>query len=640
MSTNIPPHNLGEIVDATVALVRDPDLTVDQLREHVPGPDFPTGGLICTEEGLKEMYRTGRGKFTVRGRMRQEEDETKNRLVIYELPYMVNKSKLVEKIAREVEEERIEGIRDLRDESDRDGIRVVIELKQGVTPEIVENQIYKHTGLEKTFGANMLALVDHEPETLTLKQMLQKFIDHRRTVIRRRTRYRLRKARERAHVLEGYRIAIANIDDVVEIIKTADSPEDGKQTLMETYEVTEKQATAILRMQLQRLTSMEVDKIEQEYEELKEKIADYEEILESDSRVRDLIAGELNEVKDEFDDERRTDFVDEPLDVSKEDLIEDEAAVLTLSENGYIKRTDPENFRLQKRGGRGIYGADPKDGDAISHVFSAFTHDYLLVFTSKGQCYWLKVYDVPEGGRRSVGTPIINLISVDTDETVRSMIPVRELTDGYLVMCTKNGRVKKTDLEAFSRPRSGGIIGIGLPDDDELVTVRRSGGEDDLMLATAEGMSIRFPESDVRPMGRDTRGVKGISLKDDDRVVGMAVVDEQADLLTITRNGYGKRTPFHEYRAQSRGGMGLVNIKGRDRNGSVVTVLTATDRDELITISDRGILLRTRVSEISRYGRGTQGVKIMNVMEGQQVANATLGARDDSGSTGSEDLDD
>ncbi len=629
MATNIPPHNLREVIDGVKHQLANPDCTIEELMELIPGPDFPTAGIICSREGIEEMYKTGRGKIIIRGRIEIEEREGQkcDRLLITEIPYTVNKAKLIEKIADQVNKENIEGIRDLRDESDRHGIRVVIELTKGANPEIVRNQLYKFSRLEHTFGAHMLALVDNEPEVLSLKEIIGHFIEHRFTVIRRRTRYRLDKARRRAHILEGYRIAIANVDEVVEIIKESESPDHAQSTLIETYEISEKQAEAILRMQLQRLTSMEVEKIEEEYEQLQTDIEHYESILESDKKVREIIREELEEIDEKYGDERRSTFSDQPLDVSREDLIEDEPAIFTLSDEGYIKRTAPENFSLQHRGGRGIYGADPKEGDYISRVFSAYTHDYLLVFTSQGLCYWLKGYDVPEGGRRTRGTPIINLIDIDTDEQVRAMIPLRELNEGFLVMATANGRVKKTDLEAYSRPRRGGIISIDMPEGDELVSVCHSTGDEDLVLASAGGYAIRFSEDQVRPTGRDTRGVKGIDLRSGDRAVGIAPVEKGKQLLTVCENGYGKRTNFEKYRAQTRGGKGLINVKNLERTGDVVTVCQVDSEDELVIISNRGIILRIAAEEISLIGRPTQGVKVMRVMEEQWITDLAISAR-------------
>jgi DNA gyrase subunit A len=638
MATNIPPHQLGEVVDATVHQVKNPDCTVDDLMDHIKGPDFPTGGIICSKEGLREMYETGRGKITVRGKVEIEHnDSSLDRILIREIPYMVNKAQMIEKIAKHVKEEKIEGIRDIRDESDRDGMRVVIEVGNKHSPEIVENQLYKYTRLEKTFGGTLLALVDTEPEVLSLKEIIGHFIDHRFEVIRRRSKHLLQKAKDRAHILEGYKIAIANIDEVVAIIKKSESPDHAQETLVDNFELTEKQAKAILQMRLQRLTSMEVDKIDTEYQELQEEIAFHEKVLDSDGKVREIIVEELQEIKEQYNDERRTSFSDRPLDVSMEDLIEDEPAILTLTDDGYIKRTEPSKFKLQHRGGRGIYGADPKEGDSVSGVFSAFTHDYLLVFTSKGQCYWLKVYDVPEGGRRTQGRPLINMIDIDNDESVRAMIPVRELEDGFLVMATKNGRVKKTNLEAFSRPRRGGIIAINVPEDDELIKARKTSGEDDLVIATAQGYAIRFDEADARPMGRDTRGVKGIDLGSDDRVVGLVEVEPGTDLLTVTESGQGKRTSFEEYRRQTRGGKGLINIKNVEENGPVVSIAAVQDEDELVLITNEGILVRIPADEISLYGRATQGVKVMSVEEDQRLVDLSVVVRDKESSSGESD---
>lgn len=626
MATNIPPHQLGEVVDAIVHQIKNPDCSIDELMNYIKGPDFPTGGLICSEKGIEEMYKTGRGRIIVRGVVRHVESEgqSTDRLIIDEIPYRVGKADLIEKVADKVNDGVIEGIRDIRDESDRDGMRIVIELSSGASPQIVENQLYKHTRLENTFGAIMLALVDNEPQVLTLKELIHYYIEHQIDVIRRRTEYRLKKARDRAHLLDGYRIALANIDEVVQIIKESENPSTAQDTLIDEYEVSDRQAEAILRMQLQKLTSMEVEKIETEYKELIEDIEYYETILESDQKVREILIDELTDLKDEFNDDRRTGFSDRPLDISKEDLIKDEPTILTLSEEGYIKRSEPSHFRLQHRGGRGIYGADPKEGDSIQGVFSAYTHDYILVFTNNGLCYWLKVYDVPEGGRRTQGIPIINLIDIDSDEEVRAVIPVRELNDGYLVMATESGLVKKTDMEAFSRPRSGGIIGIHLRDDDELISVCRTDGNQDIVLQSANGMAIRFDETDVRPTGRDTQGVNGISLEGDDRVVALNPVHEDEALLTVTENGFGKRTIFNEYRTQTRGGKGLIDIKTTDRNGSVVSGLTVGDEDEVIIISDRGILLRIPSDEISQIGRNTHGVKVMDVMNQQHVTDIAM----------------
>ncbi len=627
MSTNIPPHHLGEVVDATIHLVRNPESTVQDLMDFIEGPDFPTGGLICSEEAIKELYETGRGKIILRGKVNVEEPSGSKtpRLIVREIPYRVNKAKMIEKIADLVNTGKIEGIRDVRDESDRQGMRVVIELKSGSSPEVVENQLYQYTRLEHTFGGTLLALVDNEPEVLNLKEIIALYIDHRIDVIRRRTRYRLRKAEDRAHLLEGYRVAIANIDDVVDIIRSSDQPAEARVTLVDRYEVTERQAEAILRMQLQKLTSMEVEKIENEYNELLGDVEYYKSVLKDEIKVREIIVEELRKLKETYNDERRTGFTDEPLDLSKEDLIEDEPTLLTLSREGYIKRSDPTEFRAQHRGGKGIYGADPRDGDEINDVFSALTHDYLLVFTSKGLCYWLKVYDVPEGGRRTQGIPIINLLDVEPDESVRAVIPVRELSDGYLLMATRGGRIKKTDIEAFSRPRSGGIIGISMSGDDELVSVRKTNGESDVILASKRGYAIRFAEEEVRATGRNTQGVIGIDLDKKDCLTGLAVVQEGKDLLTVTERGFGKRTSFDQYRPQDRGGKGVKNIKKFDENGEVVAIESVKDGDELILITDRGILLRTSCEEINRYGRNTQGVKVMNVMEQQRVVGITLG---------------
>ncbi len=629
MATNIPPHNLCEVVAAVKHQLEFPDCTIDQLMEFLPGPDFPTGGIICSSRGIEEMYKEGRGKVVIRGKIEVEEGRgsAAGRLIIREVPYGVNKAKMIERIADRVKDEKIEGIRDIRDESNQEGIRVVIELARAANPEIVKNQLFKYTRLEHTFGAQMLALVDNEPEILNLKQFISHFLGHRRDVIRRRTEYRLRKARRRAHILEGYIIAIANIDEVVKIIKSSGSPDVAGQKLIENFEITEKQAEAILRMQLQRLTSLEADKVEKEHRGLLEDIEGYEKILASRELVNRIIGEELDEIVDSYGDARRSTFSDEPLDVSKEDLIEDKPAVFTLSGEGYIKRTDPASFRLQHRGGRGVYGADPKEGDYIAGIFSAYTHDYLLVFSSRGICYWLKGYDVPEGGRRTRGTPIINLIDIQPGEEVRAMIPLRELTEGYLVMATRSGRVKKTDLEAYSRPRRGGIIGIDLPEADELVSVCRSTGEDDLILATAGGYAIRFSEKDVRSTGRGTQGVRGIDLQSGDRVVGVTRVEEGKDLLTVCADGFGKRTEFVEYRQQTRAGKGLINLKNRQKTGDVVTIDSVAPEEELVCISDRGIILRIAAADVSKIGRTTQGVKMMRVMESQKITDVTVSVR-------------
>ncbi len=630
MATNIPPHNLSEVISAVDYQLKNPDCSIEQLMDYLPGPDFPTGGLICSKKGLREMYETGRGKIIMRGVVEVVEREggQSDRIIITEIPYGVNKAKMIEKIADRVKAEKIEGISDVRDESDRRGIRVVVELKRGANPQVVRNQLFKYTRLEHTFGAQLLALVDGEPIVLNLKQIIDHFIDHRFNVIRRRTRYRLEKARRRAHILEGYLIAIANIDEVVKIIKQSEGPEAAGEKLQATFEITEEQATAILRMQLQRLTSLEAGKVESEHKQLLADIEDYEEILGDDVRVKEIISEELTALDDDYGDDRRTAFSDQPLDVTKEDLIADKPAIFTLSDQGYIKRTDPQKFRLQRRGGRGIYGADPKEGDYISRVFSAYTHDYLLVFTSRGICYWLKGYDIPEGGRRTRGTPIINLIDIQPDEEVMAMIPVAELNKGYLVMATAGGRVKKTDLEAYSRPRKGGIIGIDLTEDDALVSVCRSSGSDDLLLASAAGYAIRFSEDEIRSTGRGTQGVKGIDLEAGDRVVGVAPVQSGKELLTVCENGYGKRTAFDDYRPQTRGGKGLVNLKNKERTGEVVTIRSVAPDDELICISDRGIILRMEADEVSRIGRPTQGVKVMRVMENQSITDVAVAVRE------------
>ena len=622
MATNIPPHNLNEVCDAICALIDKPEIDIKELMKYVKGPDFPTGGIIRGKEGIKSAYLTGRGLLKIHAKAGIEEQKSgKETIIITELPYQVNKANLIESIADLVRDKKIEGISDLRDESDKDGIRVVVELKRGENAQVVLNNLYKHTQMRETFGVNILALVNGKPQILNLKQLLENYVEHRKDIIIRRTKFDLNKAQDRAHILEGLKIALDNLDKIIKTIKQSKDPQTAKEALMKNFGLSEKQAVAILEMQLQRLTALEREKIDEEYLELIKKIALYKAILESEKKVLEIIKTEIGELKEKFGDQRRTDILSEVEDLAIEDLITEEDVVITISHSSYIKRLPVSAYRKQKRGGKGVTGSDMKEEDFIEHLFIASTHDYVLFFTTKGRVYWLKVHEIPEASRQSRGKAIINLMQLEQGEGISAYIPVREFKEGqFLVMATKMGLIKKTELTAFSNPRKGGIIGITIEKDDELIGVKLTDGQKELTLATKEGKAIRFPEDHVRDMGRGAKGVRGIRLGKKDVLIAMEVVEKDATLLTVTNNGFGKRTDFSEYRVQSRGGKGIINIKAGKKNGLAVGVKSVTDKDELMLITGQGMIVRCAVKDIRTTGRSTQGVRLMKLESKDEVA--------------------
>lgn len=621
MATNIPPHNLGEVIDGVQALIANPDLDSLDLMDYIKGPDFPTAGYIIGRTGIRQAYTTGRGSITMRAKTRIEENNNKARIIVDELPYQVNKARLVEKIAELVREKRIDGITDLRDESDRTGMRVVIELRRDVNPNIVLNNLYKHTALQSTFGINMLAIVNNEPKILTLKEVLHHYLQHQVEVIRRRTEFELKKAEARAHILEGLRTALDHLDEVIALIRGSQTTEIARNGLMERFGLSQEQAQAILDMRLQRLTGLERDKIENEYQELLQKIAEYREILANEALVLQIISDELQEIRERFADERRTEILVGEESILDEDLIPQEEVVITITHTGYIKRLPLTTYRSQKRGGRGVVGMDTKDNDFVEHLFVTNSHHYLMFFTDRGKSYRLKAYEIPELGRTARGTPIINLIQIEQGETVNAVIPVERFDeDKYLFFATRSGVVKKTPIEDYINIRKGGLIAVNLREDDILIDVKLTDGNQEVIMGTAQGMSIRFPESDVRSMGRAATGVKGITLDHDDQLIGMDVIVPEQDILIVTTKGYGKRTPASEYRIQSRGGKGIKTINVTDKNGPVVGLKVVKDEEDLMIITASGTLIRTSMEGISTMGRNTQGVKLINIREDDSVA--------------------
>ena len=615
MATNIPPHNLREIADAVCYLVDHPGCEIEDLAKIVKGPDFPTGAMICGKDPILQAYKTGRGSVLMHAKAHVEQKKQgKESIVITEIPYQVNKTRLITSIASLVKEKKVDGIVDIRDESDRDGMRIVVDVRRGQNTEVVMNQLYKRTQMKDTFGIIMLAIVDGQPRVLTLKQMLELFIKHRQEVIVRRTRYDLAKAEERAHILEGLKIAIDNLDEVVKLIKKSKDPEAAKLGLMKKFDLSERQALAILAMRLQQLTNLETNKLEEEYLGLLKTIERLRGILASDQKVLEIIKEETLEVKEKFGDARRTEITGAAEDIDIEDLIAEEDMVITVSHAGYIKRFPVSSYRRQNRGGKGVTGATTKEEDFIEHLFIASTHEYLLIFTSEGKLYWLKVHELPQGGKQTKGRPIVNLLGVSADEQITSVVPVREFTEGtFVVLATEEGKIKKTALTAFSNPRKGGIIAITLGKGDKLIGSVLSNGNDEICLATASGKAIRFKEKDIRAMGRSAQGVKGINIKKKDKAVGMVKVDQAGTLLTVTENGFGKRTEFEEYRMQSRGGSGIINLKVVEKNGAVVGVKSVRDDNEIMLISKQGMVVRVAVRGISKVGRATQGVRVINL---------------------------
>lgn len=622
MSTNIPPHNLNEVVDATIAYIDDPEIELLDLMEHLPAPDFPTGGIIYGYEGVYQAYKTGRGKITIRAKARTEEMRgDRDRIIVEEIPYQVNKSKLVESIANLVKNDVINEISDLRDESDRNGIRIVIELKRGTIADVVLNKLFKHTQMEVTFGVINLALVDKEPEVLTLKETLHHYVDHRVDIIERRTKYDLDKAEERAHIVEGLLTALENLDDVIKIIRGSESTDEAKEKLTSRFLLSDVQAQAILDMRLKRLTGLERGKLQDEYEELEEKIKEYKEILGSEEIILNIIKDELRELGDKYGDERRTYIEKDAVQVENEDLIPVEDYVVTLTQSGYIKRLPVDTYRMQRRGGVGLIGMDTKDEDHVIDLFVANSHDYLLFFTNKGRVYWLKAYKLPKGSRRARGRPIVNMLPrMDRDEEIEDLIPVSDFDDDrYLVFSTRKGKIKKTKLSAYCHPRVTGIWAIKLMDGDELVDTKLSDGSREIMLATKRGQAIRFEESDVRPMGRYTMGVKGANLRDGDEVVSMTLVDDDDILLNLTENGYGKRTEVKRYRKTRRGAKGVITIITNERNGDLMCARVVEEGTEIILMSKKGMIIRTKVNEISKQSRRTMGVRVMRLKKGDKL---------------------
>ncbi len=623
MATNIPPHNLREVVDGLVRVIDDPDVSIDELIKLIPGPDFPTRGYIYGRGGIREAYTTGRGIITLRAKAHVEKMRGgREAIIVTELPYQVNKASLMEKIGELVRDKRIEGISERRDESSREGIRIVLELGRGEMAQIVINQLYKHTQMQTTFGVIMLALVGRRPQVVNLKQMLQEFIAFRREVVTRRTRYDLARAEERAHILEGLRKAVDQLDLVIRLIRQAESPDAAKDALMRQLDLSEIQAKAILDMRLQRLTQLERHKIVEEHEQTLALIADLKGILASESRLLGIIKAELAALREEFGDERRTEILAETTDLTIEDLLADEDMVVTITRSGYIKRTHVEAYRSQKRGGKGVTGMETKEEDIVEDLFVASTHSFLLFFTNKGKVHWLKVHEIPEGGRQAKGKAMANVLSLAENERVATCVPVRDFeSGGYVLFATKQGKVKKTELSAFSHPRAGGIQAITLEDGDEVMGARRTDGQREVLLSTKQGMIIRFPEDEVRPMGRTAAGVRGIDVDEGDQVIAAETLKEGVTILTVTERGYGKRTPLDEYRLQGRAGKGIIDIKTAGRNGTVVGMLQVREGDDILVVTTKGKIIRVHADEVTSQGRNTMGVRIIDLDADDQVGN-------------------
>ena len=623
-ATNIPTHNLAEVVAGLMMLIDNPDTTIDDLMRAIPGPDFPTAGFIYGTQGIKDAYHTGRGLLTLRAKVVVETDERteRDRLLVTEIPYQVNKARLIEKIAELIQDKRIEGISDLRDESDRDGMRIVIELKKGEIPLILLNQLYKHTPMQSTFGVIMLALVHNRPEVLNLKQILEAFIEHRREVVIRRTAFDLRKAEERAHVLEGLKIALDNLDAVIALIKRSRSPEEARAGLVRQFSLSEIQANAILDMKLQRLTQLEREKLTQEYEDTIKRIAYLKSVLASEPLVKQIIKDELLALKEAYQDDRRTQIIPETAEINIEDMIAQEEVVVTISHAGYIKRNPVSLYRAQRRGGKGKIGMGIKEEDFVETLFTASTHDYLLFFTDAGKVYWLKVHEIPEAGRAAKGKAMVNLLALAGDEKVTATLPVKEFReDRYVVMATRHGVIKKTELSAYGNPRQGGIIALTLDEGDKLIGVEITDGQREILLGTRQGIVIRFKEEDVRPMGRTAHGVRGISLDEGNYVIGMETItpDSTTSILTVTEGGYGKRTLVSEYRLQGRAGRGIISVKVTDRNGPAVSFHQVRGDDEIMVMTAEGKILRTRMDDVREIGRNAQGVRLIDMEETDRV---------------------
>ncbi len=627
MATKIPPHNLSETIDALVEIIENPDAETEDIMKHIKGPDFPTGGKVLGAEGIKEAYSTGRGKVKMQGKAYTETpDKGKSKIIITELPYQVNKANLVEKVAVLSRDKKVEGIAEIRDESDKDGMRIVIEVKKDAVPEVVLNQLYKQTQFEDTFGIILLALVDGTPQVMSLKQLLNEFLIFRQDIVTKRTEFDLRKAENRAHILEGLKIALNNIDKIIETIKKSSDPVSAKEQLTKGFKLSEKQSQAILDMRLQKLTGLETEKIIAEHKEIIQLIAELKGILESEAKRMKIIKEELIEIKEKYGEERRTEVVEKWSAKGMEDMIADEEVVLTVTHNGYIKRTNINTYRSQRRGGRGVQGAGRREEDFVEHLFTATNHSYILFFTDKGKCHWVKVYDIPEGGRAAKGRAIVNLIQCEPDEKVNAFIAVKDFSeDHYVVMATEKGKVKKTTLSAYSHPRKKGIYAVEIREGDKLIEARVSTGENDILLGTRNGKSIRFSEQQIRPSGRKTMGVKGITLSSkDDKVVGMLLIKrEGTTVLVATEKGFGKRTEISQYRPQKRGGKGVLTMRTTEKVGKMVAIKEAIDSDDLMIITTRGVLIRQSVSKIRAIGRATQGVKLINLDKGSLVASIT-----------------
>ena len=643
MATKIPPHNLVEIIEGLVAIIEDENVSVEDLMKHIKGPDFPTAGLILGMDGLKQAYETGRGKIKMRAKAHIESNKKgRDSIVITEVAYQTNKATLVEKIADLVRDKKVNGIRDLRDESDKDGVRVVIDTKRDAVPEVILNQLYQHTQLQDTFGIILLALEDGVPKIMPLKTILNHFVDFRHEVVVRRTEFDLKEAEARAHILEGLKTALDNIDKIIEIIKGSKDPAQAKEGLMNGFNLSELQSQAILEMRLQKLTGLEVDKVVEEYKELIKHISHLKGILGSKPKRMDIIKKELLEIKEQYGDERRTEIIPVDSDFSMEDMIAEEEVVLTITHQGYIKRTALNTYRTQRRGGRGVQGAMSKEEDFVEHLFIANTHNYMLFFTDKGKCYWLKVYDIPQGGRAARGRAVVNLIGCEPGERVEAFVSVKEFDDEhYIVMSTQNGIVKKTVLSAYGKPRKGGIYAIDIRDGDKLIEARITNGEHDILLGTHEGKSIRFSEANIRPSGRKTMGVKGIKLSSkEDYVVGMLVVRREGTILVATEKGYGKRTEVLQYRTQTRGGKGVLTMRCTDKTGKMVKIMEVVDSDDLIVITDSGVLMRQPVGAIRTIGRVTQGVRLVKLDKGTNISSITRVISEESATSDGDKNDD
>lgn len=627
MATNIPPHNLNEVIQAVIHYISNPEATVKDLMQFVQGPDFPTGGFIYGRSGILQAFTTGRGSIVMRARAAIEKQARgdKEMIVVTEIPYQVNKAKLIERIAELVQEKKIEGITDLRDESDRDGLRIVIELRRGEQPEVILNNLYKQTAMQTSFGVITLAIVNGQPRVLNLVEVIKYFVEHRIDVVRRRTLFELRKAEERAHILEGLKKALDKIEAVIKLIRASKSPQEAREGLIRQFELSQVQAQAILDMQLQRLTGMEREKILEELEDLKRRIAELKEILASEKMLKSVVIKELKELQKEYGDERRTEIVDEHAEIQLEDLITMEDVVVTVTHTGYLKRTPVKDYRMQHRGGKGRIGMKTREEDFVEHMFVASTHNYLLIFTNQGKVHWLKVYEIPDVGTTGKGKAINNLVNLAPDEMMRTVLPVTEFAeDRFVMFATRQGVVKKTRLDAFSNPMARGIMAISIDENDELIAVELTGGKDQIFLGTHEGKSIRFHEEDVRDMGRQARGVKGIELEEKDYLVGMTVGGDEGLILSVTENGFGKRTQISAYRAQARGGKGVINVKTTAKNGRVVAIMKVDDESELIIITAQGKVIRLEAGPIRAAGRSTQGVKLIDLGGDDKVTAVSL----------------